>query len=297
MTSDPVDEVVQAYLDYLEEGAPEPSLDHLTPEDRALAKDLIDSLKAGRGIDPYHSRPSLHTLLADTDLAPLLEEPVNTGLSLDAIRVEVVSALGAASEPIVDSAAEDEGVRSNAVSRCGSLRIRFQYRDDIASAADLALVDPREAVAAVHGRFSETAATVLIIGDPELSSVAIDQYDTEEFIGSPDGRIHPPRITRPVLPLFDTLRRLVDELAPDLSVDAIADDHEPLELADIIETECRDACAAIVAEGNKSRTDAKKEEWPVFDGQDFLAALAGDAVSGGLTEAEMSERITAAAAA
>lgn len=297
MTSDPVDEVIQAYLDHLEEGAPEPSLDYLTHEDRALAEDLIDSLKAGRGIDPYHSRPSLHTLLADTDLAPLLDAPVNTGLSLDAIRVEVVSALGAAAEPIVDSAAEDEGVRSDALSRYGPLRIRFQYRDDIATPAELALVDPREAVGAVHGRFSETAATVLIIGDAELSSVAIDQYDTEEFIGSPDGELHPPRITRPVLPLFDTLRRLVDELAPDLSVDDIADDHEPVELADMIEAECREACAAIVAEGKKSRTEAKKDEWPDFDGQAFLAALTRDAASGGLTEAEMSERIAAAVAA
>ena len=62
MTNDPVDAVVQAYLDHLEEGAPEPSLDHLTPNERKLAHDLIDSLKAGRGINPYQSRPSLSSL-------------------------------------------------------------------------------------------------------------------------------------------------------------------------------------------------------------------------------------------
>ena len=295
--NDPVDAVIAAYHDYLENGGTEPSLDHLDEDQRREAVELIDLMKDVRGVDFYRSAPSLDTVLAGTDLEHKIEPPVTVGLSLDAIRADVVSALGAASEPMVDSAAEDEGVRSNAVSRYGPLRIRYQYRDDVASAGDLALVDPREAVGGVHGRFPETAATVLVIGDPELSSVAIDQYDTEEFIGSPDGRIHPPRIARPVLPLFDTLRQLVEELAPDLSVDDVADGHDPVELAAMIEAECRDACAAIVAEGNKSRTDAKKEEWAVFDGQTFLAALTGDAASGGVTEAEMSERIAAAVAA
>jgi hypothetical protein len=294
---DPVDVVIAAYHDYLENGGTEPSLDHLDEDQRREAAELIDLMTDVRGVDFYRSAPSLDSVLAGTDLEHKIEPPVTMGLSLDAIRVDVVSALGAASEPIVDSAAENEGVRSNAVSRYGPLRIRFQYRDDVASAAELALIDPRAAVGGVHGRFPETAATVLIIGDPELSSVAIDQYDTEEFIGSPDGESHPPRITRPVLPLFDTLRRLVDELAPDLSVDAVADDHEPVELADMIEAECREACAAIVAEGKKSRTDAKKEEWPDFDGQAFLAALTRDAASGGLTEEEIGERIAAAVAA
>lgn len=297
MTSDSVDEVIQAYLDHLEEGAPEPSLDHLTPDERDLAQDLIDSLKAGRGIDPYRSRPSLHSLLAETGLASLLEDEVDTGLTLDAIRADVISALGAASVPVVDSAAEDEGVRSNALSRYGSLRIRFQYRDDITSAAELALVDPREAVGAVHGRFPETAATVLVIGDPEFSSLAIDQYDIEEFIGSPDGQLHPPRITRPVLPLFDTLRRLVDELAPNLAVDETVGDQEPIELADIIETTCRDVCETIVAEGNRSRTEAKKVEWTGFEGDAFLTDMAAAAAANGLTEAQLRDRITAAVAA
>lgn len=298
MTSDDaVDAVIAAYRDYLENGGPEPSLDHLEETQRAEAAELIDLMKDVRGIDFYRSAPSLGAVLAGTDLESKVEPPATVGLSLDAIRMDVVGALGAASEPILDSASESEGVRSNAISRFGPLRIRYQFRDDIASASDLALVEPREAVGGVHGRFPETAATVLVIGDPELSSVAIDQYDTEEFIGSPDGQIHPPRITRPVLPLFDTLRRLVDELAPDLSGDEVAYDHETVDLAEMIEAECRDACAAIVAEGRKSRTDAKKEEWPTFDGHAFLASLAQEAASRGLTEAEIADRITAAVAA
>ncbi len=118
--NDYVDQVIQDYLSYLEDGAPEPSLDHLTPEDRALAEDLINSLNAGRGIDPYQSRPSLDALLRGTDLEDVLAVPTPIGLSLDAVRVEIVSALGSASEPIVDAAAQAEGIRSDAVVRFGA---------------------------------------------------------------------------------------------------------------------------------------------------------------------------------
>src|SRR3954463_11023525 len=113
MTHDAVDEVIQAYLDYLEKGAPEPSLDHLTPDERQLAENLINSLHAGRGINPYQSRPSVRSLLADSEFAAAAAPPVNVGLTVDAIRPDVVSSLGAASEPIADGAAQNEGIRSD----------------------------------------------------------------------------------------------------------------------------------------------------------------------------------------
>jgi hypothetical protein len=297
MTYDPVDEVIQAYLDHLEKGAPRPSLDHLTPEQRQLAEDLINSLHAGRGINPYQSRPSVRALLAESEFGSAVAPPVNVGLTVDAIRTDVVSSLGSTSEPIADGAAQNEGVRSDAVIRYATLRIRVQFRDDIATSADLALVDPRVAAAPVFGRFAETPAIVLVIGDEELSSVAIDPFDTEEFIGTPDGQTYPPRITRPVLPLFDTLRRLVDELAPDITVDDVANEREAIELTEIINAECAAASAAVIEEGKKARTDAKKEIWPVFDEHALLTALTEAAAAGELTEAVLDERITSAAAA
>ncbi|MDQ3964704.1 MAG: hypothetical protein M3277_12470 [Actinomycetota bacterium] len=297
MTRDPVDEVIHAYLDHLEKGAPEPSLDHLTPEQRQLAKDLINSLHAGRGINPYQSRPSVRSLLADSEFASAAAPRVNVGLTVDAIRPDVVSSLGSASEPIADGAAQNEGIRSDAVIRYATLRIRVQFRDDVATVADLARVDPRAAAAPVFGRFAETPAIVLVIGDEELSSVAIDPFDTEEFIGTPDGQTYPPRITRPILPLFDTLRRLVDELAPDISVDDVTIDREVTELTDIIDAECAAACGAVVEEGKKARIDAKKETWPVFEEHALLVALNEAAAAGDLTEAVLDERITSAAAA
>jgi hypothetical protein len=61
---DPVDELLDAYFDYLEGVGEEPSLDHLTTEQRAEAEQLIASLKAAQGINPESSRPSLAALMA-----------------------------------------------------------------------------------------------------------------------------------------------------------------------------------------------------------------------------------------
>lgn len=297
MDHDPVEAVIAAYLDHLETGAPEPSLDHLTGEDRSRAQEIIGLMADGRGIDVYRSAPSLNTLLTGTEFEDWLTAPDTAGLSLDRIRTDVISALGAASEPVADGAAENEGIRSDAVIRYGTLRIRVQFRDDIASAADLAHVEPRSAAGAVFGRFAGCPAVVVVIGDPELSSVAIDPFDTEEFIGTPDGQTYPPRITRPVLPLFNTLRALVDELAPDLAVDEVDDTQAPIELAEIITSACAAASAAVVTEGAKARTEAKKATWQSFDGQRILQDWVEAAAAGELGGSDLENRIDSAAAA
>ncbi len=297
MATDPIEAVIAAYLDHLENGGPAPSFDDLSDEDRRTAQELIDLMREGRGIDVYRSRPSLDSLLAGTEFEGWLDAPDTEGLSIDAVRPEVVSALGPASSPVADGTAQNEGIRSDAFTQFQTLHIRLQFRDDITTPADLARVDPRVAAGAVFGRFPETVAFVLIIGDQEFSSVAIDPFDTEPFIGAPDGQTYPPRITRPVLPLHDTLRRVVDELAPDLAIDDLTPDHQPVELPDIIQAVCASACAATVAEGRKSRTAAKKETWSVFDKLAFLVSLTHDASVDDLTEADIDERIDAAVAA
>jgi hypothetical protein len=297
MANDPADAAVAAYMNYLENGGPEPSLDHLTDEQRREALELIGLIEDARGVDFYRSPPPLDAVLAGSDLEDRIEPPVTVGLSIDGIRVDVVSSLGSESEPIIDAAAQAEGIRSDAVVRFGALRIRIQFRDDVPTVADLGRIDPRSAAGPVLGRFPETAAVVVVIGDDDRSSVAIDPYDTEEFIGTPDGRTYPPRITRPILPLYDTLRRLVDELAPDLSVDGSLDNHQSVDVAEIVEAQCADAQFGVVTEGRKARTDAKKETWPTFDELPLLVSFCQTAAAGHLTEVELDERITAAAAA
>jgi hypothetical protein len=102
---DPVDEVLDAYFDFLEHGGDEPSLDHLTPADRAEADQLIASLKAGRGINPQASRPSLAALLAHepagtsvgdvADVAGLLEADLRQEIAGGCDVVPDVAALAA----------------------------------------------------------------------------------------------------------------------------------------------------------------------------------------------------------
>lgn len=67
MTHDPVEAVVAAYLAYLEHDGPEPSLDHLSADDRRRAEELVALTNEGRGIDVYRSRPSVDMLLAGTE--------------------------------------------------------------------------------------------------------------------------------------------------------------------------------------------------------------------------------------
>lgn len=100
-----------------------------------------------------------------------------------------------------------------------------------------------------------------------------------------------------MLSLYDTLRRLVGELAPDLTGDDTIDDHETLELNDVIRKECAAACATVVADGKKAHTEAKKDTWANFDETTLLANLVEDAVSGELSEAELDARLTPAEAA
>jgi hypothetical protein len=72
-SDDRVDEVVEAFIDHLEGLGEAPALDDLDADERARAEVLISSLEAGRGIDPYASRPSLEQLLAGTPLETALD--------------------------------------------------------------------------------------------------------------------------------------------------------------------------------------------------------------------------------
>src|SRR4051812_34690102 len=79
-SDDRIDAVIEAFLDYLHGNGEEPSLEDLDTQERTRAEGLIASLRAGRGIDPYASRPSLEQLLVGTALESALQqaEPVTS---------------------------------------------------------------------------------------------------------------------------------------------------------------------------------------------------------------------------
>lgn len=297
MNEDAVDALVAAFQDHLENGSPEPSLDDLNDEEKREAVELVGMMKDARGIDFNRSLPSLDALLADLAVVADESDQSGTSLSLDAIRGHVVSALGRSAEPIADGAAENEGIRSDGLVRCGSLRIRIQLRPDLTHTSDLEDADPRAAAGAIFGRLPDTAAVVLVMDDQDFSSVAIGPFDVDDYIGTPDGRTHQPRIIRPVLGLVDTLRSIVEELAPDLTGDDAVTDVETVDLEGIIRAESAAACAAIVTEGKKARTKAKVDTWSNFDAYELLTRLLEDAASGKLDEADLDARLTPAEAA
>ncbi len=295
MTNDPVDAVLTGFLNHLENGGSEPSLDHLTPEDRAEAEDLIEIIRSGRGIDAYRSRPSLNTLLAGTEFEEWLSPPETIGLSIDAIRTDVISALGADAEPIADGAAANEGIRSDVVIVCRGVRLCVQFRDDISTPRTLAQVNPRAAAGPIYGRFPGRAGVILVIGNAELSSVPISPHDIDDYVGAPDGQLHPPRIRRAVLPLVDTLRSYIDEVAPDLSMGADYVSPDSIDVPDIICAAAIGAIGAIVAEGKKSRTEAKKDIWTEFDdGTELVTTITTEIWNRDLSPESLRERLDAA---
>jgi len=75
MSGHAVDDVLEAFSDHLEHGAPRPSLDHLDSHNRQLAENLMRLMETGRGIDPSASAPSLEALLAGTEFADAFDGP------------------------------------------------------------------------------------------------------------------------------------------------------------------------------------------------------------------------------
>ncbi len=297
MNDDAMDAVIAAFQDHLENGSPEPSLHDLNDDEKREALQLFGIMNDARGIDFNRSVPSLDLSLSDLQVDAGERDSSAPNLSLDAIRGHVLSALGPSSEPIADRAAESDGIGSDALVRCGGLRIRIQLRPDFTHSADLEDVDPRVAAGPIFGRLPDTAAVVLVMGDQGFSSVAIGPFDVDDYIGTPDGRTHRPRVVRPVLRLFDTLRSLVEELAPDLTGDEAITDVETVDLQAIIKSESASACAAVVAEGKKARTEAKADTWSKFDAYPVLVRILEDAAAGKLSDAELEGRLSRTEAA
>lgn len=299
MTNERVDAVISAYLDFLDGTGSEPSLEQLTPDERALAQDFMDSLKAGRGIDPYQSRPSLNSLLAGTEFESWLTPPATEGLTIDAIRTDVMSSLGSGVGLCEDGAAITEGLRSNAVITIDGTRLRIQFRDDLSSPELLAQVNPQAAAGPVYGRFPDTASVILVIGDAEFSSVSIGPFDIDDCIGAPDGQVRAPSIYRPVLPLHDTLRACLEEVAPDLSASGAAPVPQYLGIEDVAQSEAADAVGDIVAEGKKARTAAKTETWAEMNGAeiDMVRGIVLAVSTGELDSSELGPHIERSASA
>jgi hypothetical protein len=251
-------------------------------------------------MDPYASRPSIEQLLAGTPLEAAIHQPDPGPTSgrdlLGEVRNQLALYVPYHTDVWHDVAAAGMGVRSDYVALVAAQRLRIQVRHDAARPADLAGIDPAAAAGPIYGAFPDTAGVIVVCPDGELSSVAIDPFDTELLIETPAGAQVPPRLRRAVLPLADTVRSYLDDLAPslDASVDPAALAVADVDTAQIARSAADRAVEAVAAAGRRARIVPKQVTWSALGQRerDAISELVVDAL-GGLDHRALASRIAA----
>jgi hypothetical protein len=300
-SDDRVDAVVEAFIDHLEGLGEAPALDDLDVEERARAEALIGSLEAGRGIDPYASRPSLEQLLAGTPLETALEAH-NVDSRDDLLhRIRDRLTLYAPFHVDIwpDNAAAAIGIGSDFVALVSAQRLRIQIRSDV-EPSRLASLDPAAVAGPLYGAFPDTAGVIVVHPGDELSSIAVDPFDTEPYIETPAGTVARPVMHRPIMPLEDTVRAYLDEIAPalDTTVDLAAMRADDVDPAAVARDAARRAVEHIVQDGRRAKIDAKRATWSDIGEPeiDAIGELVLDAITG-LDHATLESRVDALAGA
>lgn len=300
-SDDRVDAVVEAFIDHLEGLGEAPALDDLDVEERARAEALIGSLEAGRGIDPYASRPSLEQLLAGTPLETALEahdvDPRDDLLHRIRDRLTLYAPFHVDVWP--DNAAAAIGIGSDFVALVSAQRLRIQIRSDV-EPSRLASLDPAAVAGPLYGAFPDTAGVIVVHPGDELSSIAVDPFDTEPYIETPAGTVARPVMHRPIMPLEDTVRAYLDEIAPalDTTVDLAAMRADDVDPAAVARDAARRAVEHIVQDGRRAKIDAKRATWSDIGEPeiDAIGELVLDAITG-LDHATLESRVDALAGA
>lgn len=300
-SDDRVDAVVEAFIDHLEGLGEAPALDDLDVEERARAEALIGSLEAGRGIDPYASRPSLEQLLAGTPLETALEahdvDPRDDLLHRIRDRLTLYAPFHVDVWP--DNAAAAIGIGSDFVALVSAQRLRIQIRSDV-EPSRLASLDPAAVAGPLYGAFPDTAGVIVVHPGDELSSIAVDPFDTEPYIETPAGTVARPVMHRPIMPLEDTVRAYLDEIAPalDTTVDLAAMRADDVDPAAVARDAARRAVEHIVQDGRRAKIDAKRATWSDIGEPeiDAIGELVLDAMTG-LDHATLESRVDALAGA
>ncbi len=207
--TDPVDDVMLAFLDYLEGAAERPTLDHLTEQDRERAQRLMNSLQAGRGIDPHASRPSVEALLAGAGLTTLLDPANNVtagAVDLTTVR-DVLSAIDERAQVDIESHGVHGGM---VVYTYLDLRARFLLIDTDTPAASS---DIRALVETLFDADPDTVRVGLVARNDELVTQLLSADDLGATITTPLGQRH--THWQSPLPLALAVRRMLEHSAPE----------------------------------------------------------------------------------
>ncbi len=262
---DPVDVVMLAFLDYLDGTAPRPALDHLSDEDRRRAEALMNSLKAGRGIDPHASRPSIEALLAGTRLAgllPAVHPPTIDATNLTTVR-QVISGIDSRARVDIDSG--DSGGPTVVYSYL-DLRARFLLvRADTPAVTD----EVRALVEVLFDSDPDTSRVgVVAVRNDDLLTQVLSADEVGHAITTPRGEPH----TRwdPPLPLALAVRRMLEHSAPEW--DPVDFDQALSNPLDVTAVAAEIAGQVIGREAARSYRGDKARAYRALAGQEHLFA-------------------------
>jgi hypothetical protein len=288
---DPVDELLDAYFDYLEGVGEEPSLDHLSDEQRAEAEQLIASLKAAQGIDPEASRPSVAALLAR---AAARQETASAATLSATLQASLQHHVDPRAQVVVDVAAQAAGLDSVLVAHVRGLRIRVLVEGD-GTDVDAAYAARVPAIAAVFGAFPDTNAALLTtVGDTPAGAI-VDRDDIVTAIEAPSGRPRPPRISRPVMDPAEACVHYVSAVMPTFEPFEYVVSQRGATSADVFDVDQVVAAAVqeVVTSGARARLTAKKTAWTSIGTRETAGiadALRG-ALAGELDETAFREHV------
>ena len=274
---DTVSEAIQTYIDFLHGAAgAAPSLDHLSPDERAEVQAVIDNLEGGRHFDPSQSAPSLESLLYGSPFYEALSpEPTEQAHTADPSQTEAdLHRIRDCLEELFPwEVAVEEGepvpgiTAPTFVVAVNGHRLRAQVRRELGGTTDLHDSTIVASAAAIYLLHPETSGVVLAYDDDDLSSIIIDPFDSQRAIEVPTGHLVSARPRRPVLPFPDAVRAYLDAAFPtfdpiDLPTAAAFDDIglESVDLDGIVQQHIQE----IQLSGHRARTEAKREAWSVL---------------------------------
>jgi len=288
---DPIEELLDAYFDYLEGIGEEPSLEHLSDEQRGEAEQLIASLKAAQGIDPEASRPSVAALVAR---AAARQEAVSAATLGAALQATLQREVDPRAQVVVDVAAQAAGLASTLVAHVRGLRIRVLVEGD-GTDVDAAYAARVPAVAAVFGAFRDTNAVLLTtLGDTPAGAI-VDRDDIVTAIETPSGRARPPRISRPVMDPAEACVHYILEVMPAFEpFDYVASQRgatsvEALDVDQLVAS----AVQEVVLSGARARLTAKKAAWTNIGARETssVAGALRDALAGEFDETSLRQQV------
>jgi hypothetical protein len=248
---DPVDAVILAFLDHLEDGGPRPTLDHLADADRGRATAILAGLATARGIDPLATRPSVEALLADTPLAGLVQ--ARPPATPEALRTLLAG---------VDSRARVVVEDQTVVYSYLDLRARFV---PVPSASPTITAAVRARVTALFDADPDTGRVgVVAVGGDELTTQMLAAEDLADTITTPRGEPH--SRWEPPLPLVAATRRMLEQRAPEWP--PFDFDHARLEPLDLEGVVTRIARTIIAREAARSYRGEKRRVYKELVGRE-----------------------------